>query len=60
MGVGRRAAAWYFVAGAAVLMLSSAPRSLSPWAMGIPFGAGQILVAVILHLALGEDDAKNG
>jgi len=54
------AAAWYFVAGAAVLMLSSAPRSLSPWAMGIPFGAGQILVAVILHLALGDDDAKNG
>jgi hypothetical protein len=52
------AGAWYFLAGAAVLMLSSATRSLSPWAMGVPFGVGQILMAAILHLALGDDDAE--
>ena len=30
------AGAWYFVAGIAVLMLSSQTQALSPWAMGIP------------------------
>jgi hypothetical protein len=53
------AAAWYFLAGATVLMLCSATRSLSPWAMGVPFGGGQILLAVILHLALGDDDDES-
>jgi hypothetical protein len=52
------AGAWYFLAGAAVLMVSSAARSLSPWAMGVPFGAGQLLMAAILHLAHGEDDVE--
>jgi hypothetical protein len=53
------AGAWYFLAGAAVLMLSSETRSLSPWAMGVPFGAGQVLLAAILHFALGNDDAES-
>lgn len=50
------AAAWYFVAGVAVLIISSQSRELSPWAMGLPFGIGQILLAGILHTALGGDD----
>jgi hypothetical protein len=52
------AGAWYFLAGAAVLMVSSATRSLSPWAMGVTFGVGQIVMAANLHFALGEDDAE--
>jgi hypothetical protein len=41
-----------------VLMVSSATRSLSPWAMGVTFGVGQIVMAANLHFALGEDDAE--
>jgi hypothetical protein len=53
------AAAWYFLAGAAVLIISSQERALLPWAMGIPFGVGQLLMAGILHVALGGEDAKD-
>jgi hypothetical protein len=52
------AGAWYFLAGAAVLIISSQDRSLSPWAMGVPFGIGQLLTAGLLHFALGGDDAQ--
>jgi hypothetical protein len=50
------AAGWYFAAGIGVLMLSSQTHALSPWAMGIPFAIGQLLLAVILHFAYGEGD----
>jgi hypothetical protein len=53
------AGGWYFVAGITVLMLGSEARALSPWAMGVPFAIGQILFAVILHRALGGDDAQD-
>jgi hypothetical protein len=53
------AAAWYFLAGATVLILSSQSRALSPWVMGIPFGVGQILLAGLLHVALGDDDVQD-
>jgi hypothetical protein len=53
------AGAWYFLAGATVLILSSQDRSLSPWAMGIPFGVGQLLMAGLLHFALGGDDGQD-
>jgi hypothetical protein len=52
------AAAWYFVAGATALIVSCQSRTLSPWAMGIPFGIGQLLMAGLLHGALGGDDGK--
>ncbi len=47
------AGAWYFVAGFAVLMLASDGHSLSPWAMGLPFVVGQVLMAAILRFATG-------
>jgi hypothetical protein len=50
------AAAWYFLAGAAVLIVSAQARALSPWAMGIPFGIGQLLIAGLLHVALRGKD----
>ena len=53
------AGAWYFVAGLAVLVIASETRSLSPWMMGIPFVAGQFLVAAVLHFAFGKNDADD-
>lgn len=45
--------AWYLVCGLAVLALSADDRGLAPWAMGLPFGIGQLLFAAVLHGALG-------
>ena len=45
------AAAWYFLAGAASLLWMSAASAFSPWSMGLPFGIGQLLVALLLHRA---------
>lgn len=50
--------AWYFIAGFAVLLLASGNHALSPWTMGLPFTVGQLLMAAILHLASGRDDAE--
>jgi hypothetical protein len=40
---------WYLAAGLVCLVLESGPRELYPWAMGIPFGVGQLLVALTLE-----------
>jgi hypothetical protein len=40
---------WYLVCGLTCLMLASGPRVLSPWAMGVSFGFGQLLVAAVLR-----------
>lgn len=53
------AGAWYFVAGFAVLILASQSHALSPWTMGLPFVAGQSLMAAILYFASGEADAED-
>ena len=53
------AAAWYLACGLACLSLGDA-RAFSPWAMGIPFSAGQFLVAAILHVTGGRDEARDG
>jgi hypothetical protein len=52
------AAGWYFLAGAASLFWMSATSSFSPWSMGLPFGVGQMLVALLLHLA--AKDRRHG
>jgi hypothetical protein len=52
------AGAWYFLAGTAVLILASQDETLSPWLMGLPFGAGQLLMAAALHFAEGDGDAS--
>jgi len=49
------AAGWYFVAGTAALILAGEDKALSPWLMGLPFGAGQLLLAAILHFAEAEE-----
>ena len=51
--------AFYFVAGFVTLLLASQSHSLSPWTMGVPFIAGQFLMAAILHFASGDHDAED-
>ena len=40
---------WYIATGALTLGLTAGTHALSPWAMGVPFAAGQILAAVLLR-----------
>jgi hypothetical protein len=47
------AGAWYLLAGLVCIALGDS-RALSPWAMGIPYGGGQLLVAGILFFAAPE------
>ena len=51
------AGVWYLLTGLICLACGDI-RALSPWAMGIPFGAGQLLVAGILlfNTAEAEDE----
>ena len=39
---------WYLVAGLVCLAIEGGPHELSPWTMGIPFGTGQLFLAVVL------------
>jgi hypothetical protein len=45
---------WYLAAGLLCLAVAAATRALSPWMMGIPFGVGQLLVALVLQYGYGE------
>ena len=45
---------WYLAAGLTCLAVESSQQALSPWAMGIPFGVGQLLVAAVLRSGYGE------
>jgi hypothetical protein len=48
---------WYLAAG--LLCLALGPQAaLSPWAMAVPFGVGQLLVAVVLQLHYQEADER--
>jgi hypothetical protein len=47
------AGAWYLLTGLTCISLADG-RALSPWAMGIPYGVGQVLVAGILFFTAQE------
>jgi hypothetical protein len=47
--------AWYLAAGLVSLLIAATHHALLPWAMGISFGVGQLLVAAVLHF--GFEDA---
>jgi hypothetical protein len=49
---------WYLAAGLVSLVVESGPRELSPWAMGIAFGVGQLLVALTLEYGYGDSVAE--
>jgi hypothetical protein len=42
---------WYFLIGFVSLLLASKSHTLSPWLMGLPFFAGQLLMATILFFS---------
>ena len=52
------AGAWYLLTGLTCLSLAD-NRALSPWAMGIAYGAGQLLVAAILLFTAKEDNDES-
>jgi hypothetical protein len=49
---------WYLLAGLICIALAD-NRALFPWAMGIPYGAGQLLVATILLFRARESRDEN-
>jgi hypothetical protein len=49
------AGVWYLATGLFCVALGDV-RAFSPWAMGIPYGAGQILVAAILQFTREETE----
>jgi hypothetical protein len=53
------AGAWYLAAGLANLAFANADNGLSPWAMAVPYGIGQLYIAAVLYRSVGahDDDA---
>jgi hypothetical protein len=47
--------AWYLAAGLVSLLVAAGRHALLPWATGLPFGIGQLLVAAVLRF--GFEDA---
>ena len=48
-------AVFYLLTGLTTLAVAQGGRALNPWAMGIPFGVGQLLAAAVLYRALERD-----
>ena len=51
-------AIFYLAVGVATLLLARGPDALSPWAMAIPFGIGQLLSAALLYWTLERLDGR--
>lgn len=49
---------FYLGAGLASLALARGDAALSPWVMGLPFGAGQLLTALVLYRTLECRDVQ--
>jgi hypothetical protein len=45
---------WYLAAGLACLLVAASHHALLPWAMGISFGVGQLLVAAVLRFGFED------
>jgi hypothetical protein len=52
------AGVWYMATGLVCISFGDA-RALSPWAMGIPYAFGQLLVAGILYFKANEGSREN-
>jgi hypothetical protein len=52
-------AVWYLATGLACLAFANGVSALSPWAMGVPFGVGQVLAAVLLKWNDGTRDDED-
>ena len=52
------AAVWYLAAGLAVLAFANGTHAFSPCAMAVPFGVGQLFMAVVLYLHARRDRCR--
>ena len=52
------AGVWYLAAGLASLAFASDAQAFSPYAMAVPFGVGQLFIAIVLYRNIGEKDAE--
>jgi hypothetical protein len=50
------AGVWYLAAGLVNLAFANADDALSPWSMAIPYGIGQLSIAVVLYRSVGAHD----
>ena len=50
---------WYLAAGLMSLAFASDANAFSPWAMALPFGVGQFLMAAILYWSAGENNVEH-
>ena len=46
---------WYLASGLGCLAYANGPYALSPWAMALPFGVGQLAMAAILYWGVGDN-----
>jgi hypothetical protein len=51
-------AVFYLIAGILTLIWARGDAAFSPWAMGIPFGVGQLLAAAVLYWTLERKDVS--
>jgi hypothetical protein len=49
---------WYLVAGLGCLAFAQGGTVFSPWAMALPFGVGQLMMAAILYATGGARDVQ--
>jgi hypothetical protein len=52
------AGVWYLAAGLVGLAFANGAHAYSPWAMAVPFGVGQLLIAAVLFWSVGESDVE--
>jgi hypothetical protein len=48
----------YLVAGVITLVVARGPDALSPWAMAVPFGVGQLAAAAVLYWTLEHTNGR--
>ncbi len=51
--------AWYVAAGAVLLAFADTPLPLSPWGMGIAFGGGQLIGALLFYCCLERNHDRH-
>jgi fumarate reductase subunit D len=52
------AGVWYLAAGLASLAFANDARAFSPYAMAVPYGLGQLYIAIVLYRSTGAQDAQ--
>lgn len=52
-------AVFYMASGILCLVVARGESALAPWAMGVPFGFGQLMVAAMLYWTLERNDGSH-